>query len=143
MGRGASANPQPYPLPSLGLNLVYSRWQRASLAGEVIEGVGVAPDVPVDPPAGVLTAESPRAWAADTFDAALAHVQANALADGAPGACVAAGVDVGVAVGAAVGGAVGLLLVVGTLVWMVRRRRSSSGLPKKQQLDKSNDGTAL
>ena len=48
--RGASGNPAPFEvLP--GLTVWASRWRSLDLDGTCIEGVGVAPDVPVEPTA--------------------------------------------------------------------------------------------
>lgn len=46
--RGASGNPQPFPIPGTQLVVYFSRWVDLLPNGESFEGVGILPDVPVE-----------------------------------------------------------------------------------------------
>ena len=49
--RGASGNPKPCPFGRTGLVVYYSSWVDMMPDGDVIEGVGIPPQVRVDAPA--------------------------------------------------------------------------------------------
>ena len=132
--RGASGNPAPFKVSdALDLSLVYSRWQRADAQRNVLEGVGIRPDVEVPAPAGGVTPSSQAAWAQDTLDAALAHLDANAdgtgkaTACGAPSSGGTGGSITAVIAGAAGGGAGGLLVVVLAVLYCRYRRGRGKG----------------
>lgn len=61
--RGASGNPQPFPLPN-GVDVWYSRWVSLLPDGTPIEGRGVPPDVPIEHRNDPATTDA-------TFDAGL------------------------------------------------------------------------
>jgi C-terminal processing protease CtpA/Prc len=49
--RGASGNPRPFQLSRTGLTVHYSRWVDLMPDGQTFEGVGIPPDVEVNPKA--------------------------------------------------------------------------------------------
>jgi C-terminal processing protease CtpA/Prc len=57
--RGASGNPQPYELYSMGVSVWFSRWVDLMPDGSIFEGVGIAPDVTVEVPPASYTERDP------------------------------------------------------------------------------------
>lgn len=49
--RGASGNPRPFELSRTGVTVYYSRWVDVMPDGQTFEGIGIAPDVQVNPAA--------------------------------------------------------------------------------------------
>lgn len=57
--RGASGNPQPFPLEGTGIVVTFSRWVDLMPDGQTFEGRGIPPDVTVDEPTSAYAERDP------------------------------------------------------------------------------------
>jgi len=57
--RGASGNPQPFPLEGTGIVVTFSRWVDLMPNGQTFEGRGIPPDVTVDEPSSAYAERDP------------------------------------------------------------------------------------
>ena len=140
--RGSSGNPSSQGVDGFDLALQFSRWQDVLPSGILIEGTGVAPDVPVPPPAsGTLSAAQRSQWSQDTFDAGMSQLEA-ALSSNPGASCAApAGSD------SSSGGGVVVVIVVVVVVaaaiaalLVCRRGRGDKAVTKGVQLANTGQG---
>jgi hypothetical protein len=57
--RGASGNPQPFPLEGTGVVVTFSRWVDLLPDGQTFEGRGIPPDITVDDPTSAYAERDP------------------------------------------------------------------------------------